>query len=308
MKGLLLAERFFREVGRPAIEKEFGALTRRMAFGLVGEGSECLGFDDEISRDHDWGAGFCAWLTDEDFLSCGEAVGALYGSLPKAFAGHERMETAQGAGRVGAMSVEGFYKKYTGLPRAPKSLAEWLRLPEQALCAATNGKVFEDELGAFSGVRAALLAYYPEDVRIKKLAARFAIMAQAGQYNFSRCLKRGECVAAGLARSEFVSAAISAAHLLHRRYTPFYKWAWHSLAQIEGMGSTAEKLAKLAAAEVFSIENTDLIEGICAELAAELRAQSLTDSEDDFLIPHSHSMTERIADRQIAALHIMQDR
>jgi len=62
MQGLSLCEKYFNEVGLPVLEKECGGLIDRMAFGLVGDGSECYGFDDKISRDHDWGAGFCIWL------------------------------------------------------------------------------------------------------------------------------------------------------------------------------------------------------------------------------------------------------
>lgn len=307
MKGLALAELFFREVGKPAIMREFGGIYERMAFGLVGEGSECLGFDDEISRDHDWGPGFCIWLADEDFAMYGENIAVLYEGLPKVCAGYARTETEQGVGRVGAMSIERFYAKYSGLPRAPKSLVEWFSIPEYALCTATNGSVFEDGLGQFSGIREALLAYYPEDVRIKKLAARCAIMAQAGQYNFPRCIERKDGVAAVQARSEFIAATMSAFHLLKKRYTPFYKWWWRSLSNIEGIRSTAEKLALLARGDVFSSENVSLIEEICAEVVYRLREQQLTDSTDSFLIPHSHSMTKRIMDTRIASLHIMQD-
>lgn len=41
-----------------------------------------------------------------------------------------------------------------------------------------------------------------EDLRLKKLAARAAVMAQAGQYNYPRCVRRGETVAAGLRRQD----------------------------------------------------------------------------------------------------------
>ena len=49
------------------IERNFPKLVGRYAAGMVGEGSGCFGFDDEISRDHDFGPGFCIWLTDDDY-------------------------------------------------------------------------------------------------------------------------------------------------------------------------------------------------------------------------------------------------
>ena len=49
MQGLELAKRYYEEVGRPMLERDFPELLPRLAAGLVGEGSECLGFDDAIS-------------------------------------------------------------------------------------------------------------------------------------------------------------------------------------------------------------------------------------------------------------------
>ena len=50
MQGLELAKRYYEEVGRPMLERDFPELLPRLAAGLVGEGSECLGFDDGFRR------------------------------------------------------------------------------------------------------------------------------------------------------------------------------------------------------------------------------------------------------------------
>ena len=65
MKGLELCEKFFQKVGYPALKTQFPELLPKMTVGLVGQGSECLGFDDTYSQDHDWGPSFAMWLPKE---------------------------------------------------------------------------------------------------------------------------------------------------------------------------------------------------------------------------------------------------
>ena len=72
--GLRLARDYYETFGRPMIEKEFPAYMDKIAVGLAGRGSDCFGYDDEASRDHDWGPDFCMWVTDETWQEIGEAL------------------------------------------------------------------------------------------------------------------------------------------------------------------------------------------------------------------------------------------
>lgn len=226
MKGMDLARAYFEEYGRDLIENRFSEYRDQAAAGLVGEGSECLGFDDEISRDHDFGPGFCIWLPEQIYKEAGKRMQEAYDNLPHTYKGFTRVATPQGGGRVGVLPVEGFYRKYIGLPHAPRDNMEWFRIPQGFLAVAANGQVFCDYKGTFSQVRSVLKGFYPQDVAKKKLAAKAVLMAQSGQYNYPRCMKRGDSCGAYLACGEFVKTALSAIYLLNEAYMPFYKWAF----------------------------------------------------------------------------------
>ena len=53
MKGIELAEKFYTEYGAPMLREGFLQLEGLIAVGIAGSGSECLGYDDELSQDHD---------------------------------------------------------------------------------------------------------------------------------------------------------------------------------------------------------------------------------------------------------------
>ncbi|MDR2108798.1 MAG: hypothetical protein LBP28_05005, partial [Coriobacteriales bacterium] len=66
MGALELSRHYYREVAEPQLKQDFATLYPRLAAGLVGNGSECFGFDDQQSKDHDWGIDFYLWTTEAD--------------------------------------------------------------------------------------------------------------------------------------------------------------------------------------------------------------------------------------------------
>lgn len=304
--GLTICRDYYETIGKPMLQQQFAQVYDRIAAGLVGDGSECLGFDDEISQDHDWGPSFCIWLTNEDYAKFGQDLQKAYMQLPKEFHGYIRRTTPGGEGRVGVFRISDFYRQFIGSSHAPKTMLEWNRIPEPYLAKATNGEVFTDPLGQFTTIRNQLLQFYPEDVRLKKIAVRAAVMAQSGQYNYSRCLKRQEIVAANCALYEFVQATISMAYLLNKRYMPFYKWAHHGLQTLPKLSFLHDKLQQLCTSQDTQ-QRIALIEDICVDIRDEWRLQGIVDGPNDFLITYCKDIVAKIHDPALRAMHIMQE-
>ncbi len=308
MKGLELSRLYFEQIGSPMLIEKFPDLATRIAAGMSGQGSDCLGFDDEQSRDHDFGPAFCLWLTDKDFDDYGEALQREYDALPQSFMGYKRNTSARGAGRVGVMRTSDFYRFFIGCPTVPESPMKWLRIQEHFLATCTSGEVFCDGLGEFTGIRNGLLPCYPEDIRKKKLAARAASMAQSGQYNFARMMRRGDIFGARLALGEFLNAALSMLYLLNFRYEPFYKWQF---AGAEGLVAMEEALPFLKDIAASSTRRDDKaifydIEAASAIAISALREQGLTDAGGAYLEPHAYSILSHIENEEIRNLHVME--
>lgn len=297
MKGLDLAEAYYRTHGAPMITSRFGSFAARIAVGFVGPGSECFGFDDDISRDHDWGPGFCIWLTADDFEAIGADLQQAYESLPETFEGFgPRIASPGEEARTGVNKISAFYRMYTGLDRVPESLGEWLSIPESSLATCTNGKIFADPLGEFSRWRIALLEFYPEDVRLKKMASRCMTASQAGQYNFERSLKRKELFALHYAQMKFCADVISLVFLMNKRYTPFYKWMHHAVSELPLLGEEIHaKILELINCPEYD-QKQAIIEEICAFIIIALKNEGLSDSDSGFLLDHAHRIHDRIED------------
>ena len=310
--GLNLARRFF-QASLPILNKHIPDIMACSAAGLVGEGSECLGVDDHISRDHDWGAAFCLWVPDALLVSERERIESALAMLPDTFEGFPvRMMPEARMGRVGPLPLRAFYRRFLGVDRAPATLQEWRAIPEYHLCSCTNGMVFMDNSGEFSAIREELLRHYPEDILRKKIAARCMVMAQAGQYNLSRALQRGETVTAMLAAARFAEAALSMAFLLNRRFMPFNKWAPRLAQTLPLLGretvNTLQTLSHTSWDEPDqAVPAVDAIEALCASVADELRRQGLASEPGSWLWALGPSVQRNVKDPEVRRLNVMED-
>ena len=312
MKGLELSRAYFEEYGRPLLRQQYPYFEEHIAAGLAGMGSECFGFDDEISRDHDWGPAFCLWLDRRTFDAIGKELQASLAGLPRTFAGFTgRQESLWGGGRTGVFEIGQFYRQFIGYDHVPADWREWRVIPESNRATATNGRVFIDPAGEFSAFREKLKQFYPEDIRLKKMACRCMIMAQSGQYNFMRCVRRGEYVAAQCAETEFINTAVSLVFLLNKQYKPFYKWMHRALRELPRLGEVIYDLCSdLATAHtaasgqrIYELKS-DRIATICRHIVGELKRQKLTDSDSDFLLDHGPLIQSRIQDPVIKSISV----
>ena len=240
--------RFYEMYVAELIHESFSEYEDRIAVGIAGEGSDCLGYDDAISRDHDFGTGVCLWLTDEDMARFGQALSEAYNELVDS--AERSYLTKRLRERRGVMTIHDFYSNILRIDCDTEGCRmtedEWYRLDHSCLKTATNGEIFRDDLGTFTAFRKYLLNYYPDRVWRLRIAEQLHEYASSFQVNYARCMTRGDTVAAELCRAKGIQAAMELFFLLRREYPPYYKWTYRALSDLDKEGIFSGKIRETA--------------------------------------------------------------
>jgi len=309
MKGLELSRKFYEEIGAPVLKANFENIMQYLAVGLVGSGSECYGYDDDISKDHDYEPAFCIFIPENVIDSKTQfQLERMYAKLPKTFMGYERSRlNPVGGNRHGVISIGDFFEAKTGKRDGELTIADWFTVPEYSLLESVNGRVFFDNYGELTKIREKL-NYLPEDIRLKKLAGNLVLMGQAGQYNYKRCVLRKETAAAQLSVFKFVESAINVVFLLNKKYVPYYKWKFRALRELKKLSFLSDSFEYLISSgnDEDNFKNKErIIENICAEIVSELKNQGLTDNNRLEMEAQAYYINNSINDNSIRNMNIL---
>jgi hypothetical protein len=227
--GAEFSRRFFTEVVEPLLDQAVPGLG--YAAGRLGSGSDVLGLDDEMSRDHDWGCRLTL-LVDEDardqvpLLSrmLEERLPERFGEFPVRFpvtwdssVSHNVWVATVAdfaASRLGVDPVAGLVG---GL-----SVLDWLSVTGQSVLEVTGGPVFTDRTRTLAAVRA-LLRWYPPDVERYVLAAGWQRLGQLMPM-VGRTAEAGDELGSRLLSAELAGDLLWLAFALSRRWAPYAKW------------------------------------------------------------------------------------
>jgi hypothetical protein len=216
---------FFSEVVSPLLAREFPGEARAMAAGFFGYGSEVLGLDDRFSTDHHFGLRVNILLPQTVFAERGRAIeDALEAGLPQRWRGRELREGYTRTKGVALGSLEQHLLSTIGIDHAPRSYSEWLVIPEEDITHVIAGEIWHDPSGRFSQVRCVLDGYYPEPVRLRRLAHWCRYFSGMGVYALKRALLRDNLLYASTTFARALRWGVQMAFLLDRTYYPYDKW------------------------------------------------------------------------------------
>lgn len=245
IKGIELCESFFFEVAEPIIRKYFPNLT--YTAGLIGYGSDVLGYDDATSTDHMWGPRFYLFLSKEDIGRRQEIEEVLSEQLPYTYKSYSvnfsspdpadngvRLPLFISEGKVSPLifiqEFEEFMNEYLG-KTVPTSFDyyDWLSFSEHRLLGFTSGKLFVDMLGIEDTRRK--LRFYPHEVKLYMLASNWSIIAEEQAF-VKRCGECGDELGSRIITARIADRLMRLCFLYEDRYAPYSKWfgtAFHTL-------------------------------------------------------------------------------
>lgn len=219
--GIELSRRHYEEVVRPLLHARFRGLPHSAA--LLGRGSEVLGYDDEMSTDHDWGPRLLLFVSEEDHLAHGASVQAELDHTSPA-------RSVDSGSPDEVHTVRGYFAQQLGLDIAVEPRArDWLTMPEHTLLTVTSGAVFHDEVGLEDA--RARLAYYPRDVWLYlmvsgwwRLHPEMNLVGRAGHV--------GDELGSSLIGARLVTDLMRLCFLMERQYAPYSKWFGTAFARL----------------------------------------------------------------------------
>lgn len=285
LRGIELSRRFYGEVVRPWLTAAFPGLSHAAA--LIGPGSEVLGLDDAMSRDHDFGPRVLIFVSEADFAVYAAAIVSSFAvAAPQVFLGEpvalaNRTKSAPGRGG-GLGDIRHGLEVWTldARLRADLALASdeprdnlaWLGLAEHRLLAFTAGAVFHDDDGRLTAARARL-ADQPRDVRLYKLACQWRRIAEEQAF-VGRTGLAGDDLGSRVIAARLVRDAMRMAFLIEGRYAPYPKWLGAAFGRLPCAPELTPMLERALAAADWKTREAALA-GACLALARLHQARGL---------------------------------
>jgi hypothetical protein len=272
--GLELAGLYYHEAVKPILQNRYPKLVH--SAGLIGSGSEVLGFDDEMSTDHSWGPRLILFLSEQDHEWVAEKLRLTLGQeLPFSFHGYfTHFEAVPGEpiavvpaetdkrpiNHTVHITVLSEYLQYYVGTRLEEELAvlDWLTIPGQKLRSLVAGAVFHDGLGVL-GPMQRKLAYYPHDVWLYLLSAQWQRIGQEEPF-VGRAGSVGDEVGSAIIAARLVRDLMHLCLLMEKQYVPYSKWFGSAFAQL----ACADRLAPVLEAVLSSTGCQERERHLCA--------------------------------------------
>jgi hypothetical protein len=282
--GTELSRAYHADVVAPLLLARWPGL--RYAAARLGSGSDVLGLDDPMSRDHDWGLRLTL-LVDAALVR--DVDDHLAATLPPSYAGYPTRfgTTWQPTGhQVEVATPDGFARSRLGVDvPAPADTGTWLALTGQAVLEVTAGPVFVDSAGRLTAVREAL-TWYPDDVWRYVVAVDWLRLGQELSF-VGRTGDRGDDLGSRVVAARLVRVAMHLGFLLERRWPPYPKWFGTCFSALPRAGAAADDLAAALAAATW----TEREAALCRAL------ETLLDVQRDAGLPAAEHATARFHDR-----------
>jgi hypothetical protein len=275
LDGRELARQFHADVVAPVLARAMPRL--RYAAGRLGSGSDVLGFDDAMSRDHDWGCRLNLLVDSPDHGAVPQIRQLLERELPQSYRGYPvrfpvTWDTSL-SHKVDVATVAGFAEGRLGVnPTNGLSVLDWLVLTGQSVLEVTAGPVFTDRTTGLAPVRA-MLAWYPPNIERYVLAAGWQKIAQQMPMA-ARTADRGDELGSRVLGARLAGDLMWLAFVLSQQWPPYAKWRGTAFRALAVAAELERPLtAAVTAADWHSRENG--IAGACEVLLNRQRARGL---------------------------------
>jgi hypothetical protein len=271
--GLELSRAFFAEVVKPILDDRYSSL--RYSAALLGSGSEVLGYDTEMSTDHEWGPRVDLFLGEDEPEAVRASIDVtLRESLPVTFRGYstnfgapdpsdrgvralEHVMAGPICHKIEIYTVRDFFRSYLGVDVAqPLEPSDWLTLPEQKLLTITSGPVFNDEVGLEA--QRQRFQYYPQDVWLYLLASGWTRIGQE-EHLMGRAGIAGDEIGSAIIAARLTRDLMRLCFLMERVYAPYPKWFGTAFQQLRCANALTPHLRAALAADSWQARERALV-------------------------------------------------
>ena len=233
VKGLELNKGFYIETVKPVLDKKYPDL--KYSASLLGYGSDVLGYDTEISMDHNWGPRLQLFVSERKIIP--ELDNYLMEALPVEYKGFPTNFSDISYDKTQSMVFkdknpvnhlieiktpgEYFQEKYTMTKLRDFTNDDWLEFKDQKLLEITSGMVFFDGL-QINEIRNEL-KFYPLDICKLRMAVLWNYIWNKEAF-IGRSIELNDYIGLKLNTSRIINYLIKLLFYLNGKYIPYCKW------------------------------------------------------------------------------------